>query len=47
MPNLAEYLRLIGQGVGIGDKPEGGEGQLLVRGEKNWGNDLTPADYML
>ena len=53
MPNLADLpynkllrSKIIGKGVGIGDKPEGGEGQLLVRGEKNWNiiDDLTPAD---
>ena len=53
MPNLADLpynkllrSKIIGKGVGIGDKPEGGEGQLLVRGEKNWDiiDDLTPAD---
>ena len=43
MPNLADLpynkllrSKIIGKGVGIGDKPEGGEGQLLVRGQKNW-----------
>ena len=28
--------KIIGNGVGIGDVPEGGMGRLLVRGEKNW-----------
>lgn len=28
--------KIIGNGVGIGDIPEGGLGRLLVRGEKNW-----------
>ena len=53
MPNLADLpynkllrSKIIGQGVGIGDKPEGGEGQLLVRGQKNWDivDELTPAE---
>ena len=53
MPSLADLpynkllrSKIIGKGVGIGDKPEGGEGQLLVRGQKNWDiiDDLTPAD---
>jgi nicotinamidase-related amidase len=36
--------KIIGNGVGIGDKPEGGLGRLLVRGEKNWDiiDDLYP-----
>lgn len=29
--------KIIGNGVGIGEKPEGGIGQLLVRGSKSWG----------
>lgn len=29
--------KLIGDGVGIGEKPEGGMGRLLVRGSKSWG----------
>lgn len=28
--------KLIGNGVGIGDIPDGGLGRLLIRGEKNW-----------
>jgi nicotinamidase-related amidase len=28
--------KVIGNGVGIGDVPQGGMGRLLVRGEKNW-----------
>ena len=53
MPNLADLpynkllrSKIIGKGVGIGDKPKGGEGQLLVRGQKNWNiiDDLTPVD---
>lgn len=28
--------KIIGNGVGIGDKPENGMGRLLVRGEPNW-----------
>ncbi len=28
--------KIIGNGVGIGDIPEGGMGRLLVRGEPNW-----------
>ncbi len=31
--------KIIGEGVGLGDIPEGGLGRLLVRGEKNW--DIT------
>jgi biuret amidohydrolase len=36
--------KIIGDGVGIGDTPEGGLGRLLIRGEKNWDiiNDLYP-----
>ncbi|WP_423147839.1 cysteine hydrolase family protein [Rubrolithibacter danxiaensis] len=29
--------KIIGKGVGIGEKPEGGIGRLLVRGSKSWG----------
>jgi nicotinamidase-related amidase len=28
--------KIIGEGVGIGDIPEGGLGRLLIRGQKNW-----------
>lgn len=42
-PDLSDapYLKLlrskiIGKGVGIGDKPENGLGRLLIQGEKNW-----------
>ena len=35
--------KIIGNGVGIGDIPEGGLGRLLVRGEKNW--DLNEEVY--
>src|SRR3712207_608410 len=36
--------KVIGDGVGIGDIPNGGLGRLLVRGEKNWDiiDDLYP-----
>ncbi len=36
--------KIIGNGVGIGDVPDGGLGRLLVRGEKNWDiiDDLYP-----
>lgn len=36
--------KIIGNGVGIGDIPNGGLGRLLVRGEKNWDiiDDLYP-----
>jgi biuret amidohydrolase len=36
--------KIIGNGVGIGDTPNGGLGRLLVRGEKNWDiiDDLYP-----
>jgi len=53
MPNLSDLpynkllrSKIIGKGVGIGDKPEGGEGQLLVRGQKNWNivDELAPMD---
>jgi biuret amidohydrolase len=38
--------KIIGNGVGIGDTPEGGLGKLLVRGEKNWDiiDDLYPVE---
>lgn len=29
--------KIIGKGVGIGEKPEGGMGRLLTRGSKSWG----------
>lgn len=42
-PDLSDapYLKvlrskIIGKGIGIGDKPENGLGRLLIRGEKNW-----------
>lgn len=35
--------KIIGDGVGIGDVPEGGLGRLLVRGDENW--DLIPELY--
>ncbi|MGB6179372.1 cysteine hydrolase family protein [Carnobacterium sp.] len=42
-PDLSDapYLKvlrskIIGKGIGIGDKPESGLGRLLIRGEKNW-----------
>lgn len=35
--------KIIGNGVGIGDIPEGGLGRLLVRGQKNW--DIHPDVY--
>jgi nicotinamidase-related amidase len=36
--------KIIGEGVGIGNIPEGGLGRLLIRGEKNWDiiDDLYP-----
>lgn len=36
--------KIIGKGVGIGDKPEGGIGKLLIRGEESWDivDDLYP-----
>jgi nicotinamidase-related amidase len=36
--------KIIGDGVGIGNTPEGGLGRLLIRGEKNWDiiDDLYP-----
>jgi len=38
--------KIIGEGVGIGNIPQGGMGRLLVRGEKNWDiiDDLYPID---
>ncbi len=38
--------KIIGEGVGIGDIPEGGLGRLLVRGEKNWdiSEELYPVE---
>lgn len=38
--------KIIGDGVGIGNIPQGGMGRLLVRGEKNWDiiDDLYPTD---
>jgi nicotinamidase-related amidase len=38
--------KIIGNGVGIGNIPEGGLGRLLVRGEKNWDiiDDLYPQE---
>lgn len=38
--------KIIGDGVGIGNIPEGGMGRLLVRGEKNWDiiDDLYPRE---
>ena len=53
MPNLSDLpynkllrSKIIGKGVGIGEKPEGGEGKLLVRGEKSWDilDELAPKD---
>jgi nicotinamidase-related amidase len=35
--------KVIGKGVGIGEKPEGGLGRLLVRGDQNW--DIVPELY--
>jgi nicotinamidase-related amidase len=35
--------KIIGNGVGIGDIPEGGMGRLLVRGQQNW--DIHPDVY--
>jgi nicotinamidase-related amidase len=36
--------KIIGDGIGIGDIPQGGLGRLLIRGEKNWDiiDDLYP-----
>jgi nicotinamidase-related amidase len=43
--------KIIGNGVGIGDIPNGGLGRLLVRGEKNWDiiEDLypIPGEYVI
>jgi nicotinamidase-related amidase len=43
--------KIIGNGVGIGDVPDGGLGRLLVRGEKNWDiiDDLypIPGEYVI
>ena len=43
--------KIIGEGVGLGDIPEGGLGRLLVRGEKNWDivEELYPVEeeYMV
>jgi nicotinamidase-related amidase len=43
--------KIIGNGVGIGDIPNGGMGRLLVRGEKNWDiiEDLypIPGEYVI
>jgi len=43
--------KIIGNGVGIGDIPDGGLGRLLVRGEKNWDiiEDLypIPGEYVI
>ena len=43
--------KIIGNGVGIGDIPNGGLGRLLVRGEKNWDiiDDLypIPGEYVI
>ena len=38
--------KIIGNGVGIGNIPDGGLGRLLVRGEKNWDiiDDLYPVE---
>ena len=38
--------KIIGDGVGIGETPEGGLGRLLTRGEPNWDihDDLYPLD---
>ena len=38
--------KIIGEGVGLGDVPEGGCGRLLVRGEANWDlhEDVYPID---
>jgi nicotinamidase-related amidase len=38
--------KIIGDGVGIGNIPEGGMGRLLIRGEKNWDiiDDLRPIE---
>lgn len=58
MPDLSDApynkilrSKIIGNGIGIGDVPEGGLGRLLVRGEKNWDiiDDLypTPGEYVV
>jgi biuret amidohydrolase len=43
--------KIIGDGVGIGNIPQGGLGRLLVRGEKNWDiiDDLypVPGEYVV
>jgi nicotinamidase-related amidase len=43
--------KIIGNGVGIGDTPNGGLGRLLIRGEKNWDiiEDLypIPGEYVI
>ena len=43
--------KIIGNGTGIGEEPDGGMGRLLVRGEKNWDivDDLypEPGDYVV
>lgn len=43
--------KIIGDGVGLGEQPEGGLGRLLIRGEKNWDivDDLypEPGDYVI
>lgn len=43
--------KIIGNGIGIGDIPNGGLGRLLVRGEKNWDiiEDLypIPGEYVI
>ncbi len=38
--------KIIGKGVGIGEKPEGGIGRLLVRGSRSWGivKEVEPID---
>lgn len=38
--------KIIGKGVGIGEKPKGGMGELLVRGSKSWGivKEVEPVD---
>jgi nicotinamidase-related amidase len=43
--------KIIGNGVGIGDTPNGGLGRLLIRGEKNWDiiDDVypIPGEYII
>ena len=43
--------KIIGDGIGIGNIPQGGLGRLLVRGEKNWDiiDDLypVPGEYVV